>query len=549
MHLLASLAAGIRGAEDGTVNLLLRGTSTAATYYADFEATQQLPGTAVPLDSNGRLIAYVSALVDVVVHDSLGNDVCEFVAGSEDASVEVISPSFTGVDYTSGASGTQKPTNLEVVLDRWLASAGAADWKVLLNGSPTNLSAAFSATFFNVRTYGAVGNGVADDRSAIVAAQAAAVAAGGGVVFFPGGVYRVTASIPLAGGVTWLGCGGQSTKIAGDAAVTILTIPGNGAGQLTSVSGLWFGSINAAANVLITYSAVSTGSYHFTDCVFGNDALSSSSIYAGAGGLATMKAVFTRCYLKLTAGTSQLLINDTARLIVRDCDLINANAVGVTMVDCSDNGVFEGNRFDWSAAAVGPGIKYLNVGPTSTGSVVIIGNRFARNGAIACTAIYNNLAAPVFDVLEYGNTFGDPVVSSTGCTPYGYLTDGYAAYQLQHTVGHLTRLGRTEMVAAAAAANQAVDPKGYGTSVIKRTGGGNLTVDANKGSMGDRWTLHINNTSGGAITVTAGTNVIFDPAVAPLPITNNGFAEVTLAWLPTAGGVGNWYQVGKAVLS
>src|SRR6478609_2386540 len=339
MKLIAPLAAGIRGAENGSVNLVLRGTTTPANYYADFEGTQLLPGTGVPLDSDGRLIAYVSALVDVTVYSSLGTDVCEFVAGDYDAAVEVISPSFTGIDYTTGASGTQKPTNLEIVLDRWLTSAGAPDFKVLFNGVPTNLSAAFSTTFFNVKNYGAVGNGIADDGPAISTAQAAATSVGGGTVFFPPGTYRITAAIPLAANVAWLGSGGMSTRLAVDSAVSVgaITLPAKPAGSISSVSQMWFGYINGAApGVYITYTGASSGEFHFTDCILGNDARS-ETLYAGVGGTSALKTVFTRCFMKISLTAAQLLINSgNARMIVRDCDLINANAVGVTMVDCVD---------------------------------------------------------------------------------------------------------------------------------------------------------------------------------------------------------------------
>lgn len=550
MHLVAPLTAGVRGAENGTVSFLLRGTSTAATYYADFEGTQQLPSPAA-LDSYGRLVAYVSALVDVRVHDSSGVDVCGFVAGAEDAAVEVISPSFTGVDYTSGASGTQKPTNLENVLDAWFASSGAADWKVLFNGAPTNLSAALSATFFNVRNYGALGNGIADDGTAILNAQAAATAAGGGTVYFPPGVYRITAAIALAANVAWLGSGGQSSRLAVDSAASVgaLTLPGNPVGSISSVSQMWLNAINGASpGSMVTHSAASSGEFHFTDCIFGNDLLCTAVLCPGAGGTSALKQVYTRCFFKITSGTAQLLINSgTARLEMRDCDLINANAVGFIMVDCPDNGVFEGNRFDWSAAAAGPGINYIRMAPT-VGSVVVVGNTFVANTAMATTAIFNTLAVPNRDVLEYGNVFGNMASATPGCTPYGYTTDGYATIATGNLYagGHQTRYARTEIFGAVVGANQAVDPKAYGTSIIKRTGGANITVDANKGSLGDRWTLHVNNTSGGAINVVGGTNVVLDGALA---VNNNGFAEVQLAWLPTAGGVGNWYQVAKAVLS
>jgi len=507
----------------------------------------------VALDANGALVAYVSQLVDVLVYSSLGVLVREFVAGVEDAAVEVISPSFTGIDYTSGASGTQKPTNLERVLDLWLASAGAADFKVLFNGTPTNLQLAFSTTFFNVRNYGAVGNGVADDGAAILSAQAAATAVGGGTVFFPPGTYRVTAAIALAANVVFLGSGGKATKIAVDSAVSagIFTLPANPAGTMTMVCNLWLGAINGAApGTLISFSAASSGEFHFTDCIIGNDLVCNAALYAGFGGTSALKVVFTRCYMKLTSSTSQLIFQDgQTRLEVRDCELINANAVGVTMLECADNAVIEGNRFDWSAALAGPGIKYIRIAPV-IGSVVIIGNTFVANTAMACVAIFNALAAPYPDCLEYGNVFGSMGSSAPGCTPYGYTTDGYAGLGTARFYnGHQTRLARSETLVGVATPAISVDPKAFGSSIITRTGGGNLTVDANKGSYGDRWTLHISNTSGAPITVAGGTNIVFDTATAPLPVANNGFTTVQLQWLPSAAAVGNWYQVGKAAVA
>lgn len=56
-----------------------------------------------------------------------------------------------------------------------------------------------TSPYYNVRDYGAVGNGVTDDRTAIISAAAAAQSAGGGVVFFPAGVYAVSAFITFTG--------------------------------------------------------------------------------------------------------------------------------------------------------------------------------------------------------------------------------------------------------------------------------------------------------------------------------------------------------------
>lgn len=548
MHLVTPLASGIAAAANGTVSFLLRGTATPATYYTDFEATQQEPGSGVSLDSYGSLVAYVAALVDVLVYDSLGVLVREFVAGSEDAAVEVISPSFTGVDYTSGASGVQKPTNLEKVLDAWVTSAGAPNWQILFNGVATNLSAAFSATFFNVRTYGATGTGGSDDRAAIVAAQAAAVAVGGGIVFFPPGIYRITNSIPLAANVTWLGSGGMSTKLAIDSGVAsgIFTLPGNAAGNVSTVTGLWLGAINGAApGALINYSGASTGEFHFTDCVLGNDLLCNASVYAGAGGVAGLKCVFTRCFIKITVSFTQLLIGSgTARLIVRDCDLINAGPLGGVMVDCPDGGIFEGNRFDWSAAGVGPAIQYIRVAPTSVRPIVI-GNSFAGNALSFPVAIYNSLATPLLTHVEYGNVFGDAVGSVNS---YDYAGVNYTSNSTFGASGNGSRLTRQESQATGAATVNA-RPDNYASTSIERTAGAALTVNAtgNGGRVGDKWTLHIINSSGGVLTVTLGTGIVGDGVA--FTITNGGFGNAEFIFASQAGaglGAGRWYQVAPA---
>lgn len=64
---------------------------------------------------------------------------------------------------------------------------------------------------FNVKDYGAAGDGVADDTAEIQAAIDAAAAAGGGVVFLPAGTYKITAALTGGHGLHILGVGkGQS---------------------------------------------------------------------------------------------------------------------------------------------------------------------------------------------------------------------------------------------------------------------------------------------------------------------------------------------------
>lgn len=67
---------------------------------------------------------------------------------------------------------------------------------------------------FNVRAYGATGNGTSDDTSAIRSARAAASSAGGGIVYFPAGVYLVSSSIPVTTpGIIFEGVGQSATVI------------------------------------------------------------------------------------------------------------------------------------------------------------------------------------------------------------------------------------------------------------------------------------------------------------------------------------------------
>lgn len=82
---------------------------------------------------------------------------------------------------------------------------------------------------YNVKAYGAAGDGTTDDTTAIGSAITAAV--GGGVVFFPAGTYKLTSALALTAGINLQGASPLSsiinqTSTSADA-VTLNNIPAN----------------------------------------------------------------------------------------------------------------------------------------------------------------------------------------------------------------------------------------------------------------------------------------------------------------------------------
>ena len=78
-------------------------------------------------------------------------------------------------------------------------------------------SSAAGINQFNVKDYGAIGNGIADDAMAIQNAMAAATAAGGALVFFPHGTYLVNSGTGFStssSGVTIQGEGSNASQIS-----------------------------------------------------------------------------------------------------------------------------------------------------------------------------------------------------------------------------------------------------------------------------------------------------------------------------------------------
>jgi hypothetical protein len=85
--------------------------------------------------------------------------------------------------------------------------------------------------FVNVRQFGAVGDGVTDDTTAInnaITYAAALGVAGGATVYLPPGTYSISSTIALAAQVRLLGAGREATRIKRSVDVVIVSVYGYG---------------------------------------------------------------------------------------------------------------------------------------------------------------------------------------------------------------------------------------------------------------------------------------------------------------------------------
>lgn len=105
---------------------------------------------------------------------------------------------------------------------------------------------------FNVKDYGAIGDGVTNDTAAIQAAIDAAKTAGGGLVWIPAGEYKVQPSVAADG----FGTGGYALRFT--EAYTNITIMGAGP-TLSKLVFYVYGGLDPATNWEVVQGSVSRG--------------------------------------------------------------------------------------------------------------------------------------------------------------------------------------------------------------------------------------------------------------------------------------------------
>lgn len=483
MHCIDALVCGVRGAENGTAQLFARGTSTRVTWYPDFEASSSYT-TDVDLDANGGATVFVNQLTDVHVLDADGFTIRQFVAGVGASAVEVISDSFTGIDYYTGASGLSKPTTLSSVLDLWNNSAGTSNFQVLVGGAAKTIQSALagSALYFNVKdtAYGAVGDGATDDTSAIQAAMNAASAAGGGTVFFPSGTYRHTAALSFPPSVSLLGVGPDGSSLTLDHATNnslLCTGAGTNPARIAGLN-ITISQNNTGARL----RGAITARVHLEDCVLGHSTRQLGDCFANSFG--GVEASFCAFIL----GGASARVGNIAHWYLEYCSVQLPDAIAynpTTGVIVGSGNLFLSHlRFNGDVSTNPSSGTYSLVATTAAGtqgvieSCVFLGNSSATVTGITWASGVGN------HVSEAANVFSGTI------TPYSYTATDLTS----STLGSRFSARSTATVSG----NTTLSANQYGQILASVTVNSALVLTFSAAPLGSKFTLVIDNDFAGS---------------------------------------------------
>jgi hypothetical protein len=384
MHRIEALIAGIRGAENGYVQLFQRGTSSRATWYTDFEASSSnSSGDNIQLDSYGSAVVFVDQPVLVLAFASGGTKVREWVAGTAASAVEVRSTSFLGQNYETAAEDVSQPTTLESVLDRFVLSFGAADANVLFRDADEPLQDALALVdsgFYNVLgpAFGAVGNGVANDAAAIQSALNAAGDAGGGIVFLGPGTYRVQATLNVPQNVSLVGSGPGNTILRLDHATADLINFSAKAVRGSTIEGIAFDVAQAASGHLIEITQADTR-LTVRNCRFIPTAAALTGVCITSGLLTGLQVRIDDCHFAPNSVAANAITLQRGSPVIIGCQFVAPAGIAANQMVRADGegAIVAFCRFDLTAVNGGTVTGVLASNNLTAGRpCVVIGNSF-----------------------------------------------------------------------------------------------------------------------------------------------------------------------------
>jgi len=391
------------------------GLATACVIRADLSADWNLTGIVPPAATGQRtfvLLANVSTHTLTLKHDTTSTAANRF--------------------YCPGDLDVPLAKDTAVLL--WY-DLTTLRWR--LAGGSGSSSSAGGLPWFNVKTYGAVGDGTTDDTTAVNVAIAALVAAGRGVLYFPAGTYKITAALTsLSVPCTVLGDGIEVSKIVCTSTTAVLF---TGAASGCTFRDLWLhNSATATAGAALR---VTTGHLNRYINLFITSFWIGLDIQAGIGWVAT------GCYIesvkkygiKVSGSDADWNITDT---LISDAAASSADAaVRIESTGDGGGGKISGLKVNGTAATgYNYGIDLAVQATTATvdlqisncsientrnesihgtttgggkyGSIIITGNEFGFNAAGHSISLVAASLGDFYDVIIGPNVYDGPSATS-----------------------------------------------------------------------------------------------------------------------------------------
>lgn len=533
MHRIEGLIAGIRGAEGGTVSAVIRGTSTPATYYSDFEGTSSAVATGVALDQYGGKVMFFDRPVTITAYSSGGSIVRTWTAGDDAGAVELKSQSFKGAPYSGGGSVAGGPTTVEAAMDKWFDSAGTTDFQVMLNGVATNLDVAFSGVaglrYYVVtdEAYGATGDGVTNDLTAIQTAINAANSAGGGVVFFPPGTYRISGTLTTYATVAFLGYHRDLSIIkVVSASSTLLSGP-----YPRSIKSLTFTFVAAPyTGTLMNFSAGASR------CEVSDIAIGSSVTDTPVSGT----VIAATAAVRLDVLNSQLYLTEDGIAVDGYHPSVFVRVSGCEGSSFGFGGA-SGTMFSASNLRASNNLLFVSA-TTGTKTVFYADSLYAHDNDIVAA----DSGVTVYDTPQY------IVESGTLVTPPAVLYGTGISTAAEATMYAMRLSSRSSIMPYEISGNTdpVVIPAIQSSTVVVRTTSsagwtGNCQVAINQAPSGSQLVLSVWNDTAGALTYEWSTNVSIAGGTTFAVAANSFRTFLLTSYYPPVGGIGglSWYMV------
>ncbi len=487
VSLIQMLAAGMAtstGAPvaSGKVSFYLPGTLTPVSVYADSAAATPI-APPLTLTAGGTGVAYTKVPTRMIVKDSTSTTTYF------DGNVNIGRAEQEMIQSAAINGGTE--TTLQAWLDAYTTSFGgsAGLWKIKTATSAVErnlIDLLLDSATTSVKSFGAAGDGIADDTAEIQATMDYVASQGGGTVFFPPGTYLVSSALnlPLLTQVTIAGVYRRvtyikNTNVTGGVFIT----PAPGFPVAVSV----FKNITISHTSSSSGTAVrsNTGSVTFDDAevlnhtiaVFASSVISRASSFAatlGSGGTAVTATTIKSELSTYGSSTGTALATSSGRLV--------------------------GDVFSGSIGA-----------DVSTGGTLSA----AACASTATTGLRTDAASGL--------------VLSGGCD-WGTIND--------------RRTGAPVNYVFAGANNVTPLPTQASVIRVEQGTGGVVTTINNIAAIGfGTFTLICTNTSGGASTFTFGGNYVLSAAVTPGAGTR---VNLLLAYDPITS---KTYEVGRAAMA